>query len=74
MQGTSGVQDLGLQISVWSAGLDESRVCTDAFGCMWYCRPMINKPPRLKGLSIRIPIIIPTKGRGFKNQGSGLVS
>ena len=33
---------------------------------------MINKPLPLKGLNIRIPIIIPVKGRGFINQGSGL--
>ena len=33
---------------------------------------MINKPPPFKGLNIRIPIIIPIKGRGFINHGSGL--
>ena len=33
---------------------------------------MINEPPVFKGLNIRIPIIIPIKGRGFINQGSGL--
>ena len=33
---------------------------------------MINKPPPFKGLNIRIPIIMPIKGRGFINQGSGL--
>ena len=33
---------------------------------------MIDKPPPPKGLNIRIPIIIPIKGRGFINQGSGL--
>ena len=33
---------------------------------------MINKPPPFKGLNIRIPIIIPIKGSGFMNQGSGL--
>ena len=33
---------------------------------------MINKPPAFKGLNIRIPIIIPIKGRGFINQGSTL--
>ena len=47
---------------------------------------MINNPPPFKGLNIRIPIIIPIKGRGFiriqivipikgrgfMNQGSGL--
>ena len=31
---------------------------------------MINKPPPLKGLNIRIPIIIPIKGTGFINLGS----
>ena len=35
-------------------------------------RPMINKPSPLKGLNVRIPIIIPMKGRGSVNQGSGL--
>ena len=34
---------------------------------------MINKPPPFKGLNIRIPIIIPIKGRGFINHGSGLL-
>ena len=33
---------------------------------------MINKLPPFEGLNIRIPIIIPVKGRGFINQGSGL--
>ena len=33
---------------------------------------MINNPPPVKGLNIRIPIIIPIKGRGFINHGSGL--
>ena len=33
---------------------------------------MINKPPPFKGLNIRICIIVPIKGRGFVNQGSGL--
>ena len=28
------------------------------------CRPMINEAPPLKGLNIRIPLIIPIKGRG----------
>ena len=31
---------------------------------------MIYKPPLLKGLNIRIPIIIPIEGRGFISQGS----
>ena len=34
---------------------------------------MINKPPPFKGLDIRITIMIPIKGRGFINQGSGLL-
>ena len=34
---------------------------------------MINNPPFFKGLNMRIPIIIPIKGRGFINQGSGLI-
>ena len=33
---------------------------------------MINKHPLFKGLHIRIPIMIPIKGRGFINQGSTL--
>ena len=33
---------------------------------------MINQPPPFKGLNIRIPIIIPIKGRGFIHQGSTL--
>ena len=32
---------------------------------------MNHKDPPFKGLDIRIPIIIPIKGRGFTNQGSG---
>ena len=35
---------------------------------------MINKPSPFKGLNIKIPIIIPIKGRGFINQGSGVLS
>ena len=30
-----------------------------------YCKPMMNKPRPFKGLNIRIPTIIPIKGRGF---------
>ena len=37
-----------------------------------YCRPMINKNPFFKGLNIKIPITISSKGRGFTNQGFGL--
>ena len=37
------------------------------------CRPMIDNPPPFKGLNIRIPVIFPAKGRGFINQGFGLV-
>ena len=33
---------------------------------------MIHKPPPFKGLNTRIPSMIPTKGRGFVNHGSGL--
>ena len=33
---------------------------------------MINQPPPFHCLNIRIPIIIPIKGRGCINQGSGL--
>ena len=32
---------------------------------------MINKPPSFKGLNIRIPSIIPAKGRRLINQASG---
>ena len=35
---------------------------------------MINKPPPFKGLNIRIHTIVPIKGRGFINHGSGLRS
>ena len=34
----------------------------------------MNKPPPFKGLNIRIPTTIPTKGREFINRGSGLHS
>ena len=34
---------------------------------------MIDEPPPFKDLNIRIPIIIPIKGMGFINHGSGLV-
>ena len=34
---------------------------------------MIDKSPPFKGLNIGIPIIIPIKGRGLINQGSGLL-
>ena len=33
---------------------------------------MINERPPFKGPNIRIPIVIPIKGRGFINQGCGL--
>ena len=33
---------------------------------------MINSPPPLKGLNIRIPILIPVNRSGFINQGSRL--
>ena len=32
---------------------------------------MINNPPPCKRLNIKIPIIIPIKGRGSINRGSG---
>ena len=38
--------------------------------CRVSCRPMINKPPPLRGLNIGIPTIIPIKGTEFINQGS----
>ena len=38
----------------------------------FYVDPLLKRPPPFKGLDIRIPIIIPIKGRGFVNQGSGL--
>ena len=34
---------------------------------------MINNPPPVKGFTIGILIIIPIKGKGFINQGSGLL-
>ena len=34
---------------------------------------MIDRPPPFQGLKIGIPAIIPVKGRGFINQGSGLL-
>ena len=34
--------------------------------------PLVINPP-FKGLKIRIPTILPTNGRGFINQGSGLL-
>ena len=46
----------------------------EASGCMSSspdsCRPLINEPPPVKGLKIRILTIIPIKGRGFINPGS----
>ena len=33
---------------------------------------MIHKPPPFYGLNIRIPILLPIKGRGFIEQGSTL--
>ena len=33
---------------------------------------MINKPPPFRGLNVKIPIIIPMKGRVFIKQGSTL--
>ena len=36
------------------------------------CKPAINKPPPLKGMSSRIPSIIPIKRKRFMNHGSGL--
>ena len=33
------------------------------------CRPMTNKPPPFLGLNIRIPSIIPTKGKGLLIRG-----
>ena len=35
--------------------------------------PRLTNPAPLKGLDIRILIIIPIKGRGFMNQGSTFV-
>ena len=35
--------------------------------------PMINKSRPCEGLNIGIPFVIPIEGRGFINQGSGLV-
>ena len=34
------------------------------------CRPLVNnKPPPLKGLNTRIPLIIPINGRGLSTMG-----
>ena len=33
---------------------------------------MINKPPPFKGNDIKIPVLIPIKGRGLINPGFGL--
>ena len=35
---------------------------------------LANTPPPVKGLNIRIPIIIPAQGRGFIIQGSASVT
>ena len=35
------------------------------------CRPMIHKPPAFKGVNIRIPSVIPIKGRGSLISGLG---
>ena len=40
--------------------------------CRWLPYRVYNKSPPFKGLNVRIPIIIPIKGRGFMNQGSRL--
>ena len=41
---------------------------------LYYARigPVIDKPPPFKGINIRIPSILPTKGRGLIKQGSTL--
>ena len=36
------------------------------------CRPQINTIHPVKGLNVRIPIIIPINGRGFIDYGSTL--
>ena len=36
----------------------------EGLGCRVECRPMINKPPPLKGLNIRIPTINPHEREG----------
>ena len=41
--------------------------------CEAYCRPMINKPPPFNGLNARIFTVIPSKGRGFIDEGSALL-
>ena len=35
--------------------------------------PWLIKLPPFKGLNIRLPILVPIKGRVFINQGSGLL-
>ena len=41
---------------------------TTTWGVGFRVRPLIHTPPPFKGLNVRIPIIIPSKGRGLINQ------
>ena len=41
----------------------------EMYACRVECRPVINKPLPFKGLNIRIPIVIPTEGRGLFIRG-----
>ena len=54
-------------------GIKEKKMETTIQDLGFRCRPLINRPLRLGALNIRMPIIIPIKGRGFINQGSGVV-
>ena len=46
--------------------------CGELQGFREEWRPRIHKPPRFKGLNIRIPITIRIKGRELVNQESTL--
>ena len=46
-------RQIGCRYRIWASGVKA------------YCRLVINTPPPFKGLSSRIPIIIPIEGRVF---------
>ena len=55
------------------AGLVVSfQVITRQLPIFFYCRRVINKLPPFKGLYIKIPMILPIRGRGCVNHGSTL--
>ena len=51
--------------------LENPRIISDLL-CSILSRSIIKNPPPFTGLNMRIPIVIPIKGRGFINQGSTL--